>query len=96
MNITILDIVHFRVFYLKCSISETGFCFRLVVVSTQLGPIDRVNSCLRTRERDRRGLALSSVPMITYFLMTETEPSLQAFVFYIKERTIYNVQNYNT
>jgi hypothetical protein len=44
--IIILDIIYFPVFYLKHNISETGFCFRLQVVPSQLGPIDRANTCL--------------------------------------------------
>jgi hypothetical protein len=38
MTITILDIIHRHVSYLKHDISETGFCLRLQVQPTQLGP----------------------------------------------------------
>jgi hypothetical protein len=31
-------------FYLKHNVSETGFCLRLQVEPTQLGPIDRPSS----------------------------------------------------
>jgi hypothetical protein len=39
--IKILDIIHNNVFYLKHKVSETGFCLRLQVEPTQLGPIER-------------------------------------------------------
>jgi hypothetical protein len=35
-------------FYLKHNISETGFCLRLQVEPTELGPIDRTSPYLRT------------------------------------------------
>jgi hypothetical protein len=35
-----LDIIHRPVYILKHNVSETGFCFRLQVKLTQLGPID--------------------------------------------------------
>jgi hypothetical protein len=38
-TITILHIIRHPVFYLKHDVSETGFCLRLEVVLTQLGPI---------------------------------------------------------
>jgi hypothetical protein len=33
-----------RCFYLKHDVSETGFCLRLQVELTQLGPIDRIKT----------------------------------------------------
>jgi hypothetical protein len=41
ITITILDIVHRLVSYLKLNISETGICLRLQVEPTQLGQTDR-------------------------------------------------------
>jgi hypothetical protein len=40
---TILDIIHRPVFYLKQSVSETGFCLLLQGEPTQLGPVDRAS-----------------------------------------------------
>jgi hypothetical protein len=56
MFIIFLDIIHRPVFmYKHCpvyiskhSVSETGFCLRLQVKPTQLGPIDRAGPYLRT------------------------------------------------
>jgi hypothetical protein len=47
ITITILDIMHRPVFHLKYDISETGFCFCLLVEPTQLDPIDRVSPSFR-------------------------------------------------
>jgi hypothetical protein len=46
ITITILDIIHRPVFYLKHDVSETGFCLHLRVELTQLGPIDTASLCL--------------------------------------------------
>jgi hypothetical protein len=45
INITkiILNIIHRPVFYSKQNFSKTGFCLRLQVEPTQLGPIDGAN-----------------------------------------------------
>jgi hypothetical protein len=48
ITITILDIIHRPVFYLKLNVSETGICLRLQVESTQFSPIDRASLCLWT------------------------------------------------
>jgi hypothetical protein len=45
-----LDIIHRPIYITKHNVSETGFCLRLQVKSTQLGPIDRVSPYLRTRD----------------------------------------------
>jgi hypothetical protein len=47
VTIIILDIVQRLVIYLKCDVLETGFCLRLQVDPTQLGPIDTASLCLR-------------------------------------------------
>jgi hypothetical protein len=50
-----LDCFHRPVFILKHNVSETGFCLRLQVEPTQLGPIDRISpyllfvTCTNTR-----------------------------------------------
>jgi hypothetical protein len=43
ITITILEITHRPVYYLKHSVSETGFCSRLQVEPTKLGPTDSAN-----------------------------------------------------
>jgi hypothetical protein len=53
ITITILDIIRLADFYLKHDVSETGFCFRLQVEPTQMGPIGRASLCLRTGDGDR-------------------------------------------
>jgi hypothetical protein len=60
---TILDITHRPVFYLKRNVSDTGFCFRLRLEFTQLGPIYRV--CLYWAELSK------------FHLKEETESSLR-------------------
>jgi hypothetical protein len=47
LPITILEIIHRPVFYLKHDVSETGFCLSLQVNTTQLGSIDTASLCLR-------------------------------------------------
>jgi hypothetical protein len=46
--ITILDIIHRPAFYLKHDVSETEWCIRLQVKSTQLGPIGTEDSLPKT------------------------------------------------
>jgi hypothetical protein len=46
--ITILEIIHRPLFYLKHTVFETRFTLRLKMKSTQKGPIDRTSLCLRT------------------------------------------------
>jgi hypothetical protein len=47
ITITILDIIHRSIFYLKQNVSETGFCLRLQVESIQLYRIDTASLRLR-------------------------------------------------
>jgi hypothetical protein len=47
---TILEIIHCLAFYLKHDVSESGFCLRLHVEPTQMGPADRANLCLWTTD----------------------------------------------
>jgi hypothetical protein len=46
ITITILDIIHRPVFYLKHGVSETEFCLQHQVERTQVAPIDRARLCL--------------------------------------------------
>jgi hypothetical protein len=48
LSITVLDIIHCPFFYLKCIVSETGFCLRIQVEATQTDPIERASLCFRT------------------------------------------------
>jgi hypothetical protein len=50
ITITILDIMHRPVFYLKHDVSETGFCLRLQVEPTQLCAIAKASLCLLITE----------------------------------------------
>jgi hypothetical protein len=45
--ITILNIIHRLIFYLKHMFFEATLCLLLQVVPTQLSPIDRATLCLR-------------------------------------------------
>jgi hypothetical protein len=53
VTITVLDIIHRPVYYLKHSVSETGVCPRIQVEPTQLGPINRTNLLLFPEDGDR-------------------------------------------
>jgi hypothetical protein len=46
ITITILDIIHRPVFYLKRNVSEIGFYSRLQVEPTQVGPMEMDSLCL--------------------------------------------------
>jgi hypothetical protein len=48
ITVTILDIIHRTVPYLKHDVSETGFYLGFQMEPTQSGPIDRTSLCLRT------------------------------------------------
>jgi hypothetical protein len=50
INITVIIInsIHLPLFYLKHCVSKTGFCLRLHVVFTHLGPINRPSPCIPT------------------------------------------------
>jgi hypothetical protein len=47
LTVTILNIIHRPVFYLKHSVSDIGFCIRLQVDPNQLVPTDRSSLCHR-------------------------------------------------
>jgi hypothetical protein len=51
ITITIPEILHRPVFYLKHDISKTGFCLRLQVERIQVGTKDRDSLCLRAFQR---------------------------------------------
>jgi hypothetical protein len=73
-TITILDIIHRRVFYLKRDISETKFCLRFQVEITQVGPTD-----IATREIETSSFYCGHLSRFN--LMTETESSLRSVAF---------------
>jgi hypothetical protein len=75
-----LDIIYCPVLYLKHYVSETGFYLRLQVELIQIGPTERATLSPETK--------LSRI-----YLKTETESSLRNAVFWIKDRTMNNVQN---
>jgi hypothetical protein len=80
-----VDIIHRPVFYLNHNVSETGFCLRLQVEPTQLGPTDKSN------------LSADYWAQLSRFhLKTETESSFRNVVVQIKDRTMDNVQNFST
>jgi hypothetical protein len=67
-NNIFLDIVHRfvssknrPVYFSKHIFSETGFCLRLQVKPTQLGPIDRTSPYLRTKVQTRRYIMSKNV-----------------------------------
>jgi hypothetical protein len=74
-RITILDIIHYPVFYLKHNFSETGFCFRIEVESTNLGPIDKANLCPDNSNNT------NMVQLSRFHLKVGTESSLRNVVF---------------
>jgi hypothetical protein len=67
ITITILDIIHRPVFYLKHNVSETPFCLRLQVENNQVHPTDRVSLCLRT---------LATTALELFLGPTESNPDL--------------------
>jgi hypothetical protein len=79
-TITILDIVHRPVFYLKHEVSETGFCLRLPEEPTNLGPIVTASLCMLTASQtDTSSIYLAQLSR--FHLKTETESSLRNVVF---------------
>jgi hypothetical protein len=54
ITITIPDITHRSVFYLKNAVSKTGVCLRLKLKLTQLGTIVRTNLWLLERQSPKR------------------------------------------
>jgi hypothetical protein len=87
ITITILNIIHCPDFYLKHNVSKTGFCLRLLVVYTQLGPIDRAIPWHRSQRP-----ALCWTQLSRFHERTETEYSLRNVVFQ-KHKTMDNVHN---
>jgi hypothetical protein len=106
----ILDIIHrpviiwkyCPVYFSKHNVSETGFCLRLQVKPTQLGPINRASPYLRTPVPDARW-SITSYPRCTeigtssidwpqlsrFYLKTEIESSLRNGVFWKIKRTVF-------
>jgi hypothetical protein len=69
IKITIMDIIHRPVLYLKYYILETRFCLRLHVERTHLGSIDRSS------------LSPNRTQLSRFHLKTETESSVWKAVF---------------
>jgi hypothetical protein len=82
ITIRILDIIHRPVLYLKHDVSETGFCLRLQVEITQVGPIERASLCLCA------GTQTTSF----YWADLKTE-TIQPPISRVEYRAIDNVQN---
>jgi hypothetical protein len=68
--------------FFKYKVSETGFCLRLQVKPTQLGPIDRAGPISGDKTIDWAELN-------RFYLKTETESSLRNVVFLNKNRTVF-------
>jgi hypothetical protein len=49
-TLTVLDIIHHPVFYLKHDVSETGSCLHLQVEPTQVRPVNRASLRMRQRQ----------------------------------------------
>jgi hypothetical protein len=109
MNITFLNI-HRLVFVFKCpvslskyNVSETGFCLRLQVKPTQLGPIDRASPYLRIPVSLSRGYINqaqhrpSYIPLWKWHTCPEIETSsidwTQLSRFYLKTETESSFRN---
>jgi hypothetical protein len=82
----VLDVIHRPVFYLKRDISESKFCLRFQVETTQVGPIDRAS-----RETETSSFYWDH--LCRFHLKTETESSFRNVVFKIKHRTMDNGQS---
>jgi hypothetical protein len=74
ITITILDIIHRPVFYLKHNVSETAFCPNLQVEPSQLSPIDRANLCLCTG-LETETIYIYWIQLNRFYLKTETVQS---------------------
>jgi hypothetical protein len=48
ITITVFDVIHLSVFYLKHDVSEVGFCLRFQVEPTQMGLKEILCLCLMT------------------------------------------------
>jgi hypothetical protein len=64
------------------NVSETGFCLRLQVKPTQLGPINKVSPYLSLSLGPEIGTSsIDWTQLSRFYLKTETESSLQNAVF---------------
>jgi hypothetical protein len=68
ITVTVLDIIHHPVFYLKQDVSETGFCLHLQVDRSQLGSETEVSTIYWSQ-------------LSRFHLKTETKSSLRNVVF---------------
>jgi hypothetical protein len=66
ITVTILDIIHRPVFYIKHDVSDTGFCLRLQAKPTQMGPIELVSVPeVRKPFRNKRHFYVFLVPLVS-------------------------------
>jgi hypothetical protein len=72
ITIAILDIIH-RPVFVKHDVSQIGFCLRLQVESTEVGPIDRAYICLRTPETTPIG----------FIKPKQHKPTMRVYIFHI-------------
>jgi hypothetical protein len=80
ITITILNIIHRPVLYLKHSLSETGFCLHLQVVHTQLSQIGRASLSLRFKNQ-----SLDSAESGLFWCFHSDLQSLNYFIIRNKE-----------
>jgi hypothetical protein len=88
ITITILDIIHHHIFYLKHDVSDTRFGFRLQVETTPLGPIYRASIFVETEASPIYWAQLSG-----FHLKIEIKSSPRNVVLQVKDRTMDNVRN---
>jgi hypothetical protein len=72
--ITVLDIIHHPVFYLKHDVLETGLCLCLQAEPSQLNPIDRPS--LHLRVEDYNYIQFCRLIVIQQLLFLQVLPSL--------------------
>jgi hypothetical protein len=97
ITITILDIIHRPLLYLKHAFSDTGFSLRLQIDPTQMEGRDRASLCLRTPQTTTTGFSPTYWAQLSMLhKKTETKSSLRNAEFQVKDRTMENVQNSQT
>jgi hypothetical protein len=70
-TITILDIIHRRIFYVSHRVSDTGFCLRLQAEPIQLGRLSP----------ETENISIYWAQISSFHLKPETESSLRSAVF---------------
>jgi hypothetical protein len=59
ITITILDITYHPVFYSNQDVSETGFCLRIQVETTQVGPYSELVSVSRQKQKEYLSIGIA-------------------------------------